>query len=252
MRAPILDAPSTVALAVKLLARVPAPRDARDRDALARVRSKARTLRAAVLELQRAWAARDDAERREKGRTKVRPLDLASDAAWASLLARLEAWSGIGAEARAAELMALLLPTRLDFTRLALPAQWAVQQQKLDLVEAEGLARDLERLAGAAFLRAVRDTHEALGVALGMRGDAPPEPPIADVLQAMRAVHRAIGAYALRLADVYDDVSDEAAAAIRMALAPIAEARAAAATRPPSEAGEAGGPDTPVPDVDDA
>jgi hypothetical protein len=259
-RVPLLDVATMFAFGIRLLGIIPKGDATRDKDELKRIRPPARVLRAALLTLKSSWRASAAVS------APKRPFDIAFDAAWGGLLARLEPWSifmVVADEAalakRAAELVTMVFGNRLDFTRLELNAEWAESQKRLDEIAAKNLRDDLVELGGEHFVKRVEDTHAALGRALGLDG-GPPDPeaaPAVDMLVALRAVHRAIGAYVLQLLAADPTGSDALATEIRASLAVVDEFRAIAASHPSDEQAQpvrAVDPETPVPRVpeDDA
>jgi hypothetical protein len=244
VRAPALDVANTVALAVKLLNRVP-------KKPPAALHAAARTLRERTAALQQAWKAADAVQS-----APVAPLDMALDAAWSALRARLEAWSGIenrvpGEAQRAAELTALLFPDGLRFTHLKIDAEWAQSEKRLALVKSEKLDPDLERLAGEPFVSAISAAHDAVGRARGLAGKERAVPaPAPDVASALRDARAAVAGYGLQLVAADALASAELDAAIRYSLAAIDEARAAqsrtAVSAPPAPSAT---PDTTLPEV---
>ncbi len=241
-RAPSLDVPGAVALGIKLLGLVP-------KQAPATVKSAARAMRASVLDLQSDWAKREAAAAPE-----LRPLDLALDNAWSGLLARLEAWESIAADCpdeakKAAELVAKLFPSRLDFTRLEVEPEWAESEQRLNRIAAEGMEAVLSKLAGPPFVASLRTAHTALGRALGLDGKAAPDGNTRVALGgALRAALRAISKYALQLVAADDQADDELSQEIRRSLAAIDAARPSrVASPPPSPQAPAPSPQAPAP-----
>jgi hypothetical protein len=258
-RVPLLDVATMLAFGIRLLAIVPKSSAPRDEDELKRIRPPARALRVTLVTLKDSWRAGDAVS------APKRPLDIAFDAAWGALLARLEPWSifasvpgGTGLAKLASALVATIFSSRLDFTRLELNAEWAQSQKRLDVIAEKALRDDLVKTAGAEFVERVEETHAALGRALGLDGGAPdPEAaPAVDMLVALRAVHQAIGAYVLQLLAADATGSDALSAQIRASLAIVDEFRAIAATHPsdaPSQPvpAPAVDPETPVPLVPD-
>lgn len=220
-----LDVPTTIALVIRLMGIVPRSKKPQDKDELARIRPAAATLRESTLHLKSTWKVRE-----ESGVTKLRPLDIEWDAAWSALLARLEPWSifaHVSAHAedasRAAELIALLFAKRLEFTQLELNAQWVEGAKRLSWIDEKNLRPQLARLAGEPFVVRIEETHQSLGRALGLLGEAPdPDLPlVVDLVGAKRAVHDAITDYALQLVAADRTATDELSDQIRSSLATI-------------------------------
>jgi hypothetical protein len=243
VQVPQWDVPATVAVVVRLLViapRAPTPP----------VRQAAGKLRSTVVRLQGRWAQRD-----AQAAPPLRPLDLTLDNCWSGLFARLSSFASIAevapAEAaRAAAIVATLFPNRLDFTRLEIPSQWAESEKRLRRIDGEGLARDIEKLAGAWFIDGLRQSHAALGRALGLvEGAAPTSDDVAiNLSEDLRATHRALAAYMLQLVAADEAADDDLAADIRRALAAFDAAR-------PERRGSAVAPEdvvtptTPVPEL---
>jgi hypothetical protein len=243
VRAPVLDVPSTVALGIKLLGIVP-------KEAPPQVKSAARAMRAAVVTLQTDWGKREAA-----AAPALRPLDIALDNAWSGLLARLESWESVAADhpeeaKRAADLAAKIFPSRLDFTRLELPPEWAESERRLKLITLEAMEADLAKLAGAPFLASLRNAHAALGRALGLDGKAAPgDKAPYDLGSDLRAALRSIAKYALQLVAADDQVDDTTSQEIRASLAAIDASRTTRVVTPPAPPTPPVTPTTPVPDV---
>lgn len=252
-RAPKLDVANGVALSIQLLATVPAkPTPA--------VKKAAQKLRKNTIKLQEAWKERDRIEKP----ADPRPVDVMADAAMGRLVSRIEDYAGLAADQyplaeRAGEIMAALFPD-LEFLRYDYNSQWAETQKRLERIDEEDFAKDIDRIAGPEFLAEVRRIHALYGAAIGVtqaRGKA--EAP--SLAAPLRDVSASIAAYAIQLAAVYmdADTDDSARRAVRAALAPLDDYRIGAARRGARRAPEAMPeampevtPETSVPEIPDA
>jgi hypothetical protein len=161
---------------------------------------------------------------------------------------------------RARELLDATSPKDRQWLKLPFGAEWAESDKRLKRIDAEGLARDVDALAGPEFLVEVRSAHEAYGMALGI---TKPSEEVAAVKLAepLRTLSRAIARYGLAVAAIVDD--DEASVAMaRRALRPIDDHRdgqarrssggavaPAPGTTPPTTTTPPVTPTTPVPEV---
>ncbi len=248
VRPPILNVASAVGLSRALLAALP-------KDAPAAVRKAARKLRARARTLQDAWREAESLAKAED----PRPADQAIDGAWAALRARLDAWASLDAGAfpratRAAELSAALFPDGLGFLALPYAEEWAESQRRLQRIDAEDLAKDLDALAGKDFLEAVRAAHARYGQAIGVTAARKGE--TRSLAEPLREASRAVVAYALQVVAAAQEADDEPTATRWLrALRPIDDHRADQARRAKSKGQaaeptpDAPRPDTPIPDV---
>ncbi len=222
---PTVDVARTVAFGIELTQRVPRSSAKGDADEMARIRTAAKGMRDGLVALREGWLARSLTQP-----TLVRPLDIDFDAAAAAVLARLTPWAvfaSVGDDraqkaARAAEIIALIFPNRLDFTRLELKSEWAEAQKRFDIIEARKLNEDLDGLAGAIFVARMRETHVSLGRGLGLVGEpVEGDASAVDLLETLRETRAAIGFYLLQLTAAYPTASDDLAKAIVSALSPV-------------------------------
>ncbi|MDC3962060.1 hypothetical protein KEG38_50035 [Polyangium jinanense] len=245
VRPPKLDVPSAVALSIKLVAATP------DGAPLS-VKKAANTLRQAALSLQESWKARDRVEKRPD----ARPVDVLADHAMSRLFGRIEDYSGLPAEthphaARAGVLLATLFPTGLSFLKADYASQWAETQKRLDRINEEDLAADIDVVTGPEFLAEVRRIHKLYGEAIGIT-KARPEITVPSLVLPLREVGDAIVRHALQLVSVCldEEAPLESRTAARDALRPLDEYRANAARRDtPKESNDAVTPETEVPEV---
>lgn len=244
-RAPKLDVASGVALSIQLLATVP-------EKPVPAVKKAAQKLRKNTIKLQVAWKERDRIEKP----ADPRPVDVMADAAMGRMVSRIEGYASLPADryplaTRAGEIIATLFPD-LEFLRADFNSQWAETQKRIDRIDEEDLAKDIDRVAGPEFLAEVRRIHAIYGVAIGVtqaRGKTV-GPSLAEPL---RDVSASIAAYAIQLAAVYmdADTDDGTRRAVRAALAPMDDYRTGAARRGARRAPEAT-PETSIPEILDA
>ena len=224
VRVPIINVSNGISLARALLTASP-------KGAPAPVRKAARKLRTAATELQEARLARS----RAGVVSDARSADKSMDNAVSALHQRLTACTLLSVEqhplaTRAAELLAALFPDGLKLLLLPYTEEWAEVDTLLRRIDADGLAPELDRLAGKEFLAAVRGAFVAYGSALGVtkKSAEVATVPLADPL---RSVGRAIAAYATQVVAAFDDSEGDARAALRAALVPLDAHRASVARR---------------------
>lgn len=253
VRAPITDVAGAVSLGIGLLTYLPqtAPKPVKDAGL---------KLRDSVLALQAIWSE-TAVPTSPAGR---RAADSAVDNAWGALEGRLASYARLPAALyskapRAAEIHRHLFAGGLDFLTLMYRSQWAESERRLHLVATKDFAADIDALAGPEFLAEVKRTQKLYGEALGLT-KAEEAAPDLKLTEPLRAVGAAVVDYALQLlAWSRADLSVEAA--VRRALKPIDDARAAN-RRSPAEAAAPEpepapaptptpevGPQTPVPDI---
>lgn len=250
VRPPVLDVPSGVALGVALLTALP-------HGAPDHVRAAARALRKGTVALQTEWAksyARPPQKDRRKADTRI-------DNAWGILLDRLVAYAHLPADTyprttRASELVDVLSPDGRAWLALAYSAEWAESDRRLKQVDAEGLASDINALAGPEFLAEVRAAHVQYGEALGITHAAEPDPEV-NLAEPLRALAQAVTRYSFAVASTFDG-SPATAAVAHAALNPIDLHRAQQSRRaiasadspaPAPTAAPPATPTTPVPEV---
>lgn len=245
VRPPILDVASGVALGIALLSAAPKP-------APETIKKAAQKVHKETVALQAAWAKSDA----QPAPVDKRKADMRIDNAWAIFLDRLEAYASLPVAdfpkaARARELVDTLAKDR-EWLKAPYEAEWAQSEKRLNRIDDEGLAADLDTLAGPEFLKEVRAAHKGYGVALGVT-KAAVEAPEVNLADPLRALARAIGRYGVAVAGTVDDDKPATIAAARKALRPIDDFREAQARRT-SEGGQAAPatpavtPTTPVPE----
>ena len=162
----------------------------------------------------------------------TRPLDQGEDNAWGAIYVRLEGYAKLPDAAetrddsrRASALLAQLFPTGLSFLTLDYQQQWVESQRRLDMIEQQELAPQLDRLCGPVFLQQLLVAHQAYGEALGLTGPRPQnvEPPA--IAEALRALRDGIRFYARRVLALADEEEAESIPLVQRALAPLLEAQ---------------------------
>ena len=234
VRPPIIDVASGVALATSLLNAVP-------KDPPESMRKAAQKVRKTTLALQQAWAKSDESG----APLDRRKADMRTDNAWGIFLDRLEAYASLPVEhypkaARARALIDAISPERA-WLKLMYEAQWAESDRRLEKIDSQGLAADVDALAGPEFLAEVRSAHKAYGLALGITKPRV-EVPEVNLAEPLRELARAIGRYGLIVAGLVDD-HPASLELVKKALRPIDEYRESQARR--SRAGAAGSPEKP-------
>ena len=224
---PRFDVGAGVALGRAMLTAAPAAPNAIVKREIARCR-------AALGSLEGAWQpiSADATPTSEK-----RAADKVLDGTWGALDMRLAAWNRLPAGAypevaRATSVRGALFPDGLVFLTLAYTRQWAESQRRLDHIDTNGLAADIDTLCGPAFLGAVRAAHARYGVVLGIT-EAAPEPGEvpASVREPFIAFRTALTRYVQKLVGTLDDEDAAAVAAVKAALRPLDDHRATAVTR---------------------
>ena len=183
---------------------------------------------------QQAWADRQ----RELGIVpdeKSRALDQEADGAWGNLRSRLTAYAGLPIglfprARRAQEIVdSLFGEGGLGFLRDAYVLQWSTMSVLLKRIDNEGLAADIDKLAGSEFLQHIRNVHpryEAM-VRTSLQRDSSQQ----NLLEHVRLIQRAVVAYATRVCATVEDDDDASAEAARDALAAIDVMRATASNK---------------------
>jgi hypothetical protein len=220
VRAPIIQVASGISLARGLLVAVP-------KHAPAAVKAKARQLKASAATVQTAWKAQHQAATPAERKRA----DTVIDNGWGALVDRLHGMARLPADTypdatRAAEIVHLLFyPGGLGFLTYEFDVEWAESQKRLELIDERGLAADIDRLAGPAFLEHVRAAHQEYGRVLGKLDPLPGVPSVPGLLEPLRQLSTAIRDYTLQLA-AWGSAEATAMPAVRAALGPIDEFRA--------------------------
>ncbi|HCF60670.1 MAG TPA: hypothetical protein DFS52_22050, partial [Myxococcales bacterium] len=217
VRLPFLNRATVVSLSNSLIAHIP-------KDAPPDVQKAAANIKAAISTFQQHWSS-NDAPQQQDGMTTVL-LDRALDATVGAIYSRIEACERLPVElfpkaAKATELRLRLFPEGLSFLKKTHTEEWGYCQAIIERIDSEGLAADLEAVAGPEFLQALRTAHENFGRAIGKSAPRPVEPESANLLDSMREVSNAIRSYALKILASVDTERPETLAAARAALKPI-------------------------------
>lgn len=164
----------------------------------------------------------------------ARPFDQRVDRSWNAIHARLTAWSvfpdddpdRLAAEA----LVERLFPTGLDFLKLAFLAEHAQSERRIQIIDAEELRDDLDRLVGEVFIDHLLEAHAAYGEVLGITTPAETPAPREPLGEPLRALGEAIVAYAMQVI-AFAALSPDHVEPAKRALQPIDAFRAAASRR---------------------
>jgi hypothetical protein len=193
------------------------------------VRKAAALVEAARLDLETKW--------RQHGgpvqRTEQRALSRRLGAAWKGVRDRLVAFELLPEDNPDRKRSAIILETiffgGLEFSLGTLASQHAESDRRLQLVEEQGLEKDLSRLVGADFVEALEEVHERFGDAIGATKRVNRRVVVA-LTEPLRKLADAITVYAVQLLGLaYHDPDKQQAVAD--ALSPIDEFRAAANRR---------------------
>lgn len=194
------------------------------------VLAAANALRISVSDLDGKWKASQKARRTQD----VRPLDVQLDRAWAVVESSLDRYTVLrptnANRKRAIELHGQLFTDGLGFLKLRYIEQHAESARRIDLIKEEGLREDLERLVGKEFVDELHAAHKAYGDALGITKAGEATVSAEPLLEPLRAVNRAISAYALQVL-AFAGIDSANVPVARRALEPIDKFRAAAAKR---------------------
>ncbi|HRI63021.1 MAG TPA: hypothetical protein PK156_02255 [Polyangium sp.] len=189
-----------------------------------------------------ADAAQNALALRQKELVKVsdddaRVIDQAGDGSWGALRMRIEACSMLPASnpdsKRAAELLMTLFGQEgLSWLKLTYAEQWATADTILRRIDQDGLQKDIDHLAGPAFLAHVRQHHAVYGnmVQALMRRD---ESTTVNLNDHVRSMGRAIVDYATKVLATVDEDEPDTITSARDALRPLDAYREAAARRNP-------------------
>jgi hypothetical protein len=259
LRPPKLDVRQAVALAIALLAALP-------RDATKGMKRTARVMRRSTLVLKQAWAARRRAEGKASPSDKSK-VDNRVDTSWGALKMRVDAYGLLPDDRaplaqRAREISATLFPEGLGFLTLPMEEEWAESNQRIERIDHEGLAAELDTIAGPEFLAEIRVAHIVYGEVLGITKPPPVPPDVGALLDPLRSVVAAIGDYLLQVVASVDREEPETIQEARAALLPIDRFREGVARRASGKGGKRDeqeeeseddlpeiDPDAPVPEV---
>lgn len=204
------------------------------------VKKAAQHLHKVATTAQQTWADRQ----RESGLgpdEDTRVLDQEADGSWSNLRARLLAYAGLPVALfprarRAQEIVDTLFgDAGLGFLRDNYILQWSTMNVLLKRIDAEGLAADIDIIAGPEFLQHIRNVHpryEAM-VQAALQRDAGQQ----NLRDQVRLIQRAVVAYATRVCATVEDDDVSTAETARTALAAIEKMRLMAASKRASNAG---------------
>jgi hypothetical protein len=223
LRPPLSDVPAGIALGVALLGAMP-------KNAPDGVRKAATKLRMATVGLQDAWSRSG----RSASPGELKLADIAIDSAWSALHARLDAYAALPTAywpkaERAAELIAEIFPDGLAFLSLPYTEEWAAGEDRLRKINLEGLADDIDEIAGPEFLAEVRRAQKCYGSVLELGAGAEHRPGI-ELSDPLRALGRAISNYALQVIATADGTTSSLWE-VRQSLKPIDDLRPAPSRR---------------------
>lgn len=183
---------------------------------------------------QQAWADRQ----RDLGivpDANSRALDQEADGSWGNLRGRLQSYAGLPValfprSRRAQEILdSLFGDAGLGFLRDTYVLQWSAMSVLLKRIDDEGLAADIDKLAGPEFLQHIRNVHpryEAM-----VRTSLQRESGSANLLEHVRLIQRAIVTYATRVCGTVEDDDNDSAETARDALAAIEKMRLTASNK---------------------
>ncbi len=221
IRAPQLDVATALTFGHKLLAVAP-PKP------IPPVKKSLTLLKGTIHTLQVKWSAVDQHPRI----TDRRPIDVAADNGWGAFIDRLTAYARLPADryphaARAAELLESYFSTGATFLKLDYHSQWAEMHKRVERMKAEGLRPEFERLVGADFMTELFRTYDDYGLIVGVKPGHTQTPDAPALQRPLRAFSEAAGNYGLQLVAWHEDGDEDVKTAVRAALAPFDEVRAA-------------------------
>lgn len=209
---------ATLSLTRALLSAAPAKPEKLVAKRIVKLRKGAKLLQAAWVDAGRPAAAVADA----------RPFDVVLDRSWSAMRSRLDGCVLLGDDdiaPRASQLMATVFPTGLDFLKLPYNEEWAESERRLAMIKADGLAKELDELAGKPYLAAIKKAHAAYGSALGITNKKGSAPQAVRVAKPLRELQAAIGGYVRTVVGQVDEDDEESVAAAQAQLEPIVRAR---------------------------
>jgi hypothetical protein len=227
MRAPSVNLASAIVLAEALVEACP--------DSMPpAVKKAAKQLAKVAGAAKQAWADRQ----RELGLVpdeNTRALDQEADGSWSNLRSRLVAYAGLSATLfpkarRAQEIVdSLFGDAGLGFLRDAYVLQWSTMSVLLKRIDDEGLAPEIDKLAGPEFLQHIRNVHPRYQAMV--QSSLQRESSQQSLLEHVRLIQRAVVAYATRVCATVEDDDDATIEAARDALAAIEKMRLTASSK---------------------
>lgn len=243
VRPPVVDIATAIGLSCQLLSNIP-------KKASAPVLAAARKLRKATVHAQTVWGAAIEVD----ASSAKRPADIIVDNAWGALEQRIAGYARLPANeyplaAKAQEIHDALF-ANMNFLTLEYTAEWAEGEARLTKIDKEGLAANIDKIAGPDFLSHLRVAHAAYGKVLGAT-TAQHKKPAPRVVDALNDLKRGIVQLAINIiAGIDEDVPTTVATAQSM-LEPLDQLRAAQSRKASGDAPKppAATPTTPVPEV---
>jgi hypothetical protein len=230
---------ATLSLARGLISAAATKPDAAITRRIAKIRKSAKLLQTAWVEAGRPSASGED----------PRPYDVTLDRCWAALRTRLEGCVQLGDDdhaPRAGVMLSTIYPNGLDFLRLSYPEEWAESERRLEMVKKDKLAKELEELAGAPYLPAIKKAHAAYGTVLGITDKKAPAVESVRVAKPLRELQAAIGAYVRAVVGQVEEDDEESVAAAQEQLEPLVRAKRPRGSAEPEEPIEAPLPEAPA------
>jgi hypothetical protein len=235
-QAPQFNVASGLALARSLLEAAPS----KPQKSISKAISK---LEEAREQLQQAWQKIAPSA---SSKVSAKEADRQLDRSWALFHNRLQAYSELPSERypdaeRAGELLLILFPDGLKFLRLPYREEWAESEKRLQQIENEHLAKDLNKLCGKEFLSEVEQMHQVYGGVLGVTKVQSTPSPSVSLLEPLRQLSQAIGSYSRKVAALVDEDDPTSIEEAKQALLPIDVLRAKPNSRAksvPTEAAE--------------
>lgn len=242
-RLPRFDVVAGIALSRQLVSTLDAltPEEAQP------LRRAANRLRYEAEALQQVWLQQQDA-----GATpEPAPVDQMADTAWRLLYERLLAYASLPSEqhpeaVRAAEIVSTVFPDGLAFLSLDYISQWREADERLQRIARCGLAGDIHRLAGTAFLVEVERCHRLYRRAIGEEAShESTSPMLTPISQPLRQMTQALLSLCAQLVALYFEGDGQQRKLARFALRPVDEFRAAVlqkarAVKPKGDGSDAG------------
>jgi len=227
VRAPIITLTSGVTLALALVDACPKTAPANVKKACKHLKTTAETARDQLAERNRALGVYTDED--------SRILDNEADRAWGGFRMRIQAMAMLSAKEfpqakRAADLDVQLFAGGMEFLKAEYGAQSTSMAAILERIESDGLAKEIDDIAGPQFLKALRHVqprYEAMVKERLRRDNA-----IGQNLSEMtRTLQAAIVNHASKIIGTIEHDEPDTLEAARLALLPISNFRDAAAGR---------------------
>jgi hypothetical protein len=159
---------------------------------------------------------------------RARRADVLEDSHWAAFHDWLLAWTRLPLsypESFAARrIFEAIFPEGLAFTQLPYKLEWQEAEDRLKRIERDGFDREVDKLGGGTFLKALRSAHEAYSEALGL-GQFQPAPPRYEIpkRKSMEATVASLRRYVLAVLGHVDQTEPETAELAGRLLKPLHE-----------------------------